>query len=316
MGRNSAATLGATARSLLALRTVGVDPEIVYVDSASEDGSVPLAKEFADHVLVIGDSPNLSASAGRYLGTLKCSRDWVLYLDSDMLLREEFREVIRDVCLTDVRHSGFVGLYRYVYDDGTARDDALGASKHGEDALTFGGAVLLRRRDVLAAGNWNPRLFANEEVELYTRLRACGYSIKSVRVPMIDHYTQRVSRWRVLLGNFFPSGWLGKKFYGAGQVMAARLDERSVGSLIRYFPYPFVLWGAILLGVLAMSVGWYTVGAMAVALGVAYVAHRKGVKFVVLYVAFLWQVLLGFARYDGSFVPTVVATWSRVAARK
>ena len=213
-------------RSIEPLVAEGIKVETVYVDSCSSDGSLDLACELFDSVLMIRCDSYMSASAGRYIGTIHAQGKWILYLDGDMLLSGEFIPVILDVIRGRITGDVFVGRTididvdtGKVLRETSLIDRSIFPWRNGQPY--FGGALLARKECIVSSGNWTPWLYGNEERELLSRLwKKC--SIIHVGVPLVFHVTKPVSTRQKLLEIFFP---LNKKFFGLGQI------------LIRGFPY-------------------------------------------------------------------------------
>ena len=171
IGRNQASLLQKITASL----SYSLFDEIVYVDSNSHDGSVQVAQSAGWKVAILLPEGTISAAAGRHVGTLLSRSDWILYLDGDMLPKldvinqfiEQFPFAMGNGWV------GFTGNIVDVFEDGSQRS-RLQKSKSGAVAIWFGGAVMLNRLAVLQAGNWNPAVHANEELDLYSRLRRRG----------------------------------------------------------------------------------------------------------------------------------------------
>ena len=311
VGRNEEHNIQRVMESLTPLRSAIDDVEIIYVDSDSSDASVQCALNTADEVLVLESSRNLCASAGRYVGTLRARGRWVLYLDADMSLQPEFIPFLIALVESDDVSSGWVGERRDVYPSGEDRPNVLGLRDRGATTSGFGGAVVLPLESVIRAGNWNPRLFSNEEIDLYTRLRATDCVVRSVGVPMIDHYASNSTRREKLKGLFLGGETIGKKYYGIGQVLAARRHTGGYISLVRFFPHPFVFWGSILASTALWLLGLRRAAIVALLSGTAYVWRKKGLQFLAVYTAFAPQAALGYGRYDSKYIPRFRSIRSR-----
>jgi len=279
--------------------------QMIYIDSNSSDQSVEIAKSFFDEIYVLSPSNNLCASAGRYMGTLKAVYEWILYLDGDMEVCSEFIEFLCNKLEQLNTSHGYVGRYVYYYNDGTIRDNTLNYKTDGQIVTHHGGAVLLRKSSIIDAGNWNPCIFSNEEIELYTRLRSNQYNVVFVDKPMIKHYTEQYTSMKKLIMNFVPSAGLGKKFYGFGQILRARFQQRDFYSLLRYFPYPFVFWICLIITIIFTCIGFTKIALLLLFLGVAYIYAFKGYQYIALYAAFIIQAIVGFGKYDDSYIPVV-----------
>lgn len=314
IGKNEARNLPRLLNSLRPLRHIAAI-ETVFVDSASEDDSVPTARAGFDRVISLRRSPQLNASAARHVATQMARGIWVMYLDGDMALREEFIPVLRDWLAQGATSQGIVGICWHQYPDGSTQEMIVRGNRDGQPCRAFGGAVILPRESVLAAGNWNPNLNAYEEIELYGRLRALGCVVRYRRVAFVDHHTARLSRARLLIGSFVPyHSVLGKKYYGAGQAVAASLRGRTFLAFLRVKAAPFAFAAGLLIAVLSLLSGNPALAA-GVLLAALAVAIRAGGRFgPVIYLSWIPQVALGVFRYN-RFEPQISEDWSASARR-
>lgn len=311
IGRNESKNLPLLIKSLGALKKIkDVDSEFIYVDSASSDDSVDKAKLFFDKVLVLESSPNLCAAAGRNIGTINASKKWVLYLDGDMELCEEFAKNIHSLIDPNIENIGYLGRYEHIYHDGTIRLNGYGPKNNYKYQNTvyvrhFGGAVLLPRSKVLKAGNYNPGVFSNEEIDLHTRLRGIGCRVRFVDISMIRHNTFHFSKFSTFFGFYWPTNFLGKKFYGFGQLLASRFNNNNILNLMRYFPYPFIYLGSLILSIAIFSIGYIFSAMILTMAAISYISYSKGIKFTLLYPGFIIQMIFGWKKYDSEYIPKV-----------
>jgi len=308
IGKNAAHNLPRVFNSLKPLAEI-VDTETIYVDSSSTDSSIEVAKVFSSKVLRLAESKNLSASAGRYVGTLVACGAWILYLDEDMELTPKFCELIGlfiDPKSREPKVCGYIGRYDSYYNDGSIRRNQERQNVKQRQAKCIGGGVLLLREAVLAAGNWDYRVFSNEELDLYTRLRNIGYYIKYINVLMLVHHTQRCPRAKLLLGLFVPTSTVGNKYFGIGQIIRSRARKGSLLSFVRFFPYPFVYLGLLLLGILwgCIATPFQELSILFFLSALLYVILTKGATFLIVYLAFIPQACIGFFRYPCSWEPS------------
>ena len=310
IGRNEALNLSLLMESLCELRKHFQDRlETIYVDSASTDNTVEVARPFFDKIYVIEDSENICAAAGRYIGTLKAAGDYVLYLDGDMELCKEFIEIIKVMMSKSGDSVGYVGNYIYQYPSGERRVLELGGNrkwKKEAEAEFFGGAVLLPRKIVLQVGNWNPGVFSYEENDLYARLKKAGCPVRFVYIPMIRHNTKRLSYLKTILYCFIPSvGGFGKKYFGFGQVLSSRYKKGTLLNFIRYFPLPFIYNFSMLLSIGMAMLGFYWIGMAMVFISVIMIWTRKGYKYLVIYLGYMPQAILGWSKYNANYIPKI-----------
>jgi len=252
IGRNEGKNLPRLATSINALIDFCNFPvETLFIDSASTDDSVSIAKSRSDKVIELAEADGLCASAGRYVGTIAARYAWILYLDGDMEVCPEFFSVVRNIPNVDEECKDFVGIYVHHYDDGSVAYQAfIGGILKSQWASQFGGAVMLRRKDVLKVGNWDPSIFGKEEMELYARLGNGKRVVRYVGVPMVNHYSEYFTRFQMLKRLLYPSAGQGKVFYGFGQSLRSLFIQGKLAALIRLDFEPYIFFGVFFLGLL------------------------------------------------------------------
>ena len=286
------------------------DFERLYIDSNSEDKSIDIALKQRAKVFLVEKESVYAPGTGRYVGTLEAAGRWILYLDSDMVLRKEFLLFLEKLKVENnlpPKTVGFVGrtCNRYVdHNDHVVagRDytvlsaSEMGATeKWGKPAGYHGGAVLYLRDAVLKAGNWNPAVYQLEELDLCSRIYAKGGILRAVDLPMVDHYTPFLSKWERLRLNFGPK-WQEKKLYGAGQVVTAHLRAGSFFALVRFYPYPFLIFTGLLtvpLFVLQQPLVPLIINLLII----AWISFKKKWYYYLVYLGNLLQIFRGLGRY-------------------
>lgn len=308
VGRNEAKNLPDLFKSLPA----GRDIEWLYIDSGSTDGSPAIAAEKGAKVYCLDNNSVYAPGTGRYVGTREARGQWLLYLDGDMALNDQFKSFLQQLKEQEDKvpsnTAGFVGhtTNRYLDVKGTivgvreyvvfAKDMAVSAVSWGRPVNYHGGAVLYRRDAVIAAGNWNPALLQLEEIDLLSRIKAGGREVRAVDLPMADHFTLLLSLKEKLLLNFLPV-WRGKKLYGAGQVVAARLREGGLAGFIAVYPYPFI----VLTGLAAIPLLYliWPPLPLIVNLGLAiWIGLKKQWYYYLVYLGNLLQIIYGIGHYS------------------
>jgi len=187
IGRNEGERLVRCLRSVAKMHLVGPPPVIIYVDSASSDGSAERAAQLG--AKVISTAPeHPSAAAGRNAGWRATQSEIVLFLDGDMTLApdfvlqsiDEFRDPRIGVVFGDCRENDpQSSIYNRILDlDWIAQ---VGPVEY------CGGAALIRRELLERIGGYNERLLAAEDTELCSRIRATGSTILHVDRPMVGH---------------------------------------------------------------------------------------------------------------------------------
>lgn len=161
--------------------------EIIYVDSASTDGSI--AEAGAHGVEVIEVKPvRPSAALGRNAGWRAAHGDYVLFLDGDTVLHPQFiQRAIQEFESDDV--AVVWGHRREVRPEQSLFVRVLDLDWVYPPGITaFCGGDALMRRDVLErTGGFDDTLIAGEEPELCRRIRQLGFVIQHIDAPMTGH---------------------------------------------------------------------------------------------------------------------------------
>ena len=305
IGKNEEENIPRTIESLKYLRGKAQFPvEYLFVDSASTDHSVDIARSFFDNVYTLEASDYLCASAGRYIGSLKAQYQWILYLDGDMELCPEFIDYLCDNLCSYNINTGIIGRYIFHYNDNTFQDKTSSKYRHNQHVGFFGGAILLHKEAVLNAGNWNPSIFSNEEIDLYTRLRAKTYRVIFIDLPMIRHYTRKES-YLAILSNLFRKSKAGKKYYGFGQILHARIRNGDIYDFIKYNHYPFVYFFVLIVSIILLF-SFISLSIFIFGFALVYISIFKGYKYIIIYTSYILSILYGWNKYNNKFKPRVI----------
>lgn len=242
IGKNESSNLKKLYESLSDLC---LENEIIYVDSASQDNSVLISRKYCNKVIVLEDSINLCASAGRNIGTLHAKYSWIVYLDGDMELDNEFIKFLNNKNFLNYEENiaGFIGYYNYIYNDGTNDENRLLQAKN-KVVDHFGGAVMLRKDVTINSGNWNPSVVANEEFDLYVRIQKLGFYVYGLDKKMVNHTAKKISNYHTLLSLFYPTN---RRFFGFGQSLVSQYKFGSLSLFIKKRPFPFLFLIIILI---------------------------------------------------------------------
>lgn len=184
ISRNEERSVAASIESLLE-QTADFETEIILVDSASTDRTVEIAGRYPITIVRIEPGADLSASAGRYLGTLRASGKYILFVDGDMILIHDW--IRNALSFFDDQTVGAVGgrLFRVYPGEALSFDHPDTYPLGRVDRL--GGAGLYRRDVLEKTGSFNPFVKGEEERELGYRINTAGYRILRVDVPMVYH---------------------------------------------------------------------------------------------------------------------------------
>ena len=187
IGRNEGERLRRCLASVHAADWAGMRYELIYVDSASTDDSVAIARDGGARTLQAGCARR-NAAAGRNAGWRAARADSILFLDGDTLLAPGF-PTIALARLYAGRYAAVWGHRREcaprqsVY---TAVLDLDWIYAPGETDFC-GGDALFRRAALADVGGFDETFDAGEEPEMCRRLRARGWRILHVDAPMTAH---------------------------------------------------------------------------------------------------------------------------------
>jgi glycosyltransferase involved in cell wall biosynthesis len=289
IGRNEGERLAKCLDSIVKAREV-VIREIVYVDSASTDGSPELASRYGAVVIVVHpDRP--TAAIGRNVGWRRAETDLVLFLDGDTVLHSDFPRAARDALSRDSSIAAVWGHRREIYPEASIFNRVLDLDWVYRPGLTefCGGDVMMRRKALLETGGFDEGLIAGEEPELCRRIRARGYGILHIDRPMTGHdlqITKFSQYWRRATRAGHAYAEVSERYRDTSD--PSWTSERK-GNLVRGSFWPFMLGLAILacprFGFLPFAL-WLTL-LLLVSIRSAWKARWKGAS---LWVLFLYGI--------------------------
>jgi glycosyltransferase involved in cell wall biosynthesis len=188
IGRNEGQRLARCIESVTALRGVSGQKQIIYVDSASTDDSPAIARALGAEVIVLG-AENSTAARGRNAGWRRARAPFVLFLDGDTVLHEDFPRLALAALAHDSTVVAVWGHRRELHPESSLYNRVLDLDwiYAPGDTDYCGGDVLMRRCVLEQVDGFDPTLIAGEEPELCRRLRHCGYRIRHIDSPMTRH---------------------------------------------------------------------------------------------------------------------------------
>jgi glycosyltransferase involved in cell wall biosynthesis len=195
IGRNEGQRLARCFESLARVQGVAIK-ELIYVDSASTDGSADLASRYGATSVTL-HSIRPTAALGRNAGWRRASSDLILFLDGDTVLHPGFPRVACDALSVDESVAAVWGHRRELHPERSLFTRVLDLDWIYPRGLTefCGGDVLLRRAALVATGGFDEALIAGEEPELCRRIRARGLKILHIDTPMTGH-DLAITNWR------------------------------------------------------------------------------------------------------------------------
>jgi len=212
-------------RVLLALRELPAK-EIVVVDSSPDE---PQLDGFSVDLKHLGE--RVSASTARNIGAKTVSTDYILFLDSDVLLSNRTLEVIAEI-LESADADVVCGLYRNdPRENGRVEELQNAVLRHRLSGVRNPSAVMgssshmLVRRDVFEQiGGFNPEIDSYEDFEFSARCIKSGFSVKvdtrleavhlkkfSV-VSLLQDYIQKSCKAIIVRGRY-PLVFKGQKMH-------------------------------------------------------------------------------------------------------
>jgi glycosyltransferase involved in cell wall biosynthesis len=194
IGRNEGQRLVRCLESIGQVQGVVIN-EVIYVDSASTDGSPEFASGYgATLVTVHPDRP--TAAIGRNAGWRCSASDLILFLDGDTVLHCDFARAACEALSLDASVAAVWGHRREIYPQRSIYNRALDLDWIYRPGFTefCGGDVLMRRKALVETRGFDEELIAGEEPELCQRMRAHGYRILHIDQPMTGHDLQ-ITRW-------------------------------------------------------------------------------------------------------------------------
>lgn len=238
IGRNEGSRLEACLRSVATKCN-----EAVYVDSASTDQSVSIARALQFHVVELDRNGALNAARARNAGFARLKQAvpglvYVQFLDGDCELDSDWLGTAKlwlenhpnTVAVCGRRRECFANrsIYNKLCD--IEWDTPLG------EALSFGGDAFIRADAFARSGGYNETFPAGEEPDLCLRLRHTGGSIVRLPAEMSRHDANILS---------FPAWWkrMVRGGYGAGLVYAHwRKRSPSLEVPFRFMTRSAVIW--------------------------------------------------------------------------
>jgi glycosyltransferase involved in cell wall biosynthesis len=196
IGRNEGERLVNCLKSVQGAHFGNLSHELIYVDSASTDGSPERAVQWGAKVVhVKPERP--CAAIGRNAGWKASRGRTVLFLDGDTQLHPDFIHAATQELLKNADHAVVWGHRREIHPDHTVFNRVLDLDwiYAPGDTDFCGGDALFRRSALVQTNGFNEHLIAGEEPELCARLRQQGGIIRHIDHPMTTH-DLAMTNWR------------------------------------------------------------------------------------------------------------------------
>ncbi|MFZ4623079.1 MAG: glycosyltransferase [Rhodoferax sp.] len=244
IGRNEGERLMRCLHSVQQANWQNTPFELIYVDSRSTDHSPAQAAALGARVLVVDDArPN--AAKARNLGWQAANGAFILFLDGDTELHPDF--VQHAMATLQAPHLCAAWGHR--------RESKPGQSLYTRvldldwvypvgRTLYFGGDVLVRRAALAGVDGFDPSLNAGEEPELCARLRAAGWGIEHMDVPMTRHdlaVTTLRAYWRRAYRSGIAYAEVAQRMRVRGDVLWQHESRRDFQHAVAFMLSPLLL---------------------------------------------------------------------------
>lgn len=189
IGRNEGERLKRCLRSL-----ADAPGPVVYVDSASTDGSPEAAQELGVTVHALDMARPFTAARARAEGldlllSMAAGPEYIMFVDGDCEVETGWLD--RAVSFLDDHpgHAVVCGRRRERFPEQSIYNKMMDIEWDTPigDAAACGGDALFRLSAYREAGGYDPRMVAHEEPELCSRIRRIGWKIARIDAPMTIH---------------------------------------------------------------------------------------------------------------------------------
>jgi cellulose synthase/poly-beta-1,6-N-acetylglucosamine synthase-like glycosyltransferase len=229
IGRNEGDRLASCLQSVAA---ISAEAELIYVDSASTDGSAQLAANFGAEAIVLHGGTQTAARA-RNAGWQRARAPLILFLDGDTILNQHFPAAAIKVLESEPAIAAVWGHRRELHPEHSIYNRILDLDwiyAAGETDYC-GGDVLMRRSALAEVEGYDPGLIAGEEPELCRRLRARGYRIVHIDSPMTGHdlnMTRFSQYWRRAVRAGHAYAEMAVRYRGTADPMWSQESRRNL----------------------------------------------------------------------------------------
>ena len=177
--------------------------EIIVSDGGSDDGTVQIAKELADQVVIYNGEARQTIAGGRNNGAVKAQGDLLFFLNADTLIDDPdgfFAGINKVMSDADVLA---LTCYVRVYPEEEKLSDKVfhGVCNRFFDVVNTvgigmgrGECHVIRRSVFEEVGKYNSTLVAGEDFDLYSRIRRKG-KIKFMRDRYVFESPRRYRRY-------------------------------------------------------------------------------------------------------------------------
>jgi cellulose synthase/poly-beta-1,6-N-acetylglucosamine synthase-like glycosyltransferase len=248
IGRNEGDRL---ASCLQSVALISAEAELIYVDSASTDGSAQLAANFGAEAIVLHGEIQTAARA-RNAGWQRATAPFILFLDGDTILNRRFPAAALKVLESEPAIAAVWGHRRELHPERSLYNRVLDMDwiYAAGDTDYCGGDVLMRRSALAEVEGYDPGLIAGEEPELCRRLRARSYRIVHIDFPMTRHdlnMTCFSQYWRRAVRAGHAYAEMARRYRGTADPMWSQESHRNLRTGVFWITWLLIalLFGAL-----------------------------------------------------------------------
>ncbi|MGE1101266.1 glycosyltransferase family 2 protein [Peribacillus simplex] len=193
IGINESSTIKKTVESVIE-HTRKIDCEYIYVDSGSTDNTINIVKHFNEFRIIKVSSNYPTAALGRKVGSELASGKFILFLDGDMEITKESDLLYCLNLLLEQSEIGVISgkLPEIIYNNNVIlkrKTDRYNVNDSLEKMKEPGGYFIIKKEILSEVGNFDYTFKSNEEIELMSRIRKCGYKVyRTNKLICIHHH--------------------------------------------------------------------------------------------------------------------------------
>ncbi len=188
IARNEEKSIAECLQSVIAAFTLH-SYELIFVDSASEDRTVEIARQFPAKIIHLPDTLPKRPSIAREAGRLQAKGRWILFLDGDCTLLPAWLPAAKQALLAENLLAGVAGKREEIIADSSELQKCGQHTSGTQKTVTsLGGCAAYKHDIVKKVGGFNTSLYSCEEAEFGARIRKAGYRLSRLPEFMTRHY--------------------------------------------------------------------------------------------------------------------------------
>jgi len=163
-----------------------ITDNIIYVDSNSTDNSMKITRNNNIKEVLKLNSNYYSATLGRLVGAKYVKTKYIQFLDGDMTVEKEWIDIAINKLESNDNLAAVLG-YKKVYTK-NFEDFYLLKDKEEYEPDYMGGAFCIKTEVYNKIGGFDLKLPAEEERDLYIRIKDNRYKVKYLHTLMASHF--------------------------------------------------------------------------------------------------------------------------------